>query len=195
MTAIKIAIFASGEGTNAQRLIDHFRTGNKAEVVLVVSNKADAPVLLRAQKAGIATLVLDRNSFFETELVSNFLLQRNIDLVVLAGFLWKIPGHLLRTFPNRIINIHPALLPKFGGKGMYGKYVHEAVLAAGEKESGISIHLVNENYDEGKILAQYHCPVEPSDTAESLAKKIHELEHRHFPPVIENYLTLLQPTH
>ena len=184
----KIAIFASGEGTNAQRIIDHFKDADAASVVLVVSNKPTANVLNRAKDSGIETLIIDRPSFYENERVIEKLKATGIDLVVLAGFLWMIPESLVKAFPDKIVNIHPALLPKFGGKGMYGMHVHKAVLEAKEKESGITIHFVNEKYDEGKIISQHSCTVLGNDTAETLAEKIHELEHAHFPGAIEKLL-------
>ena len=181
----RIAIFASGEGTNAQCIMDHFRNSAVGEVAWVVSSKSSAPVLERAKKAGIESRVLDRVHFYETDTIIKELKERKIDLIVLAGFLWMVPEYLIKAFPNAIINIHPALLPKFGGKGMYGMKVHEAVIASKEKESGISIHYVNEHYDEGKIISQFKCSVAENDTPELLAKKIHQLEHMHFANVIE----------
>jgi phosphoribosylglycinamide formyltransferase-1 len=181
----KIAIFASGEGTNAQRIIDHFNHSDKAAISLVVSNKASANVLARARKNGIETLVIDKAMFYETDQVINYLNDAGIDLIILAGFLWMIPESLIKALPEKIINIHPALLPKFGGKGMYGMNVHKAVIEAKEKRSGISIHFVNEHYDEGKIIAQHFCDVDENETAETLAKKIQALEHEFFPEVIE----------
>lgn len=183
-----VAIFASGEGTNAQTIIDYFKSSQKVKIALVVSNKSTANVLNRAKNNNIPTLIIDKHSFSETNDVIDVLKKSNIDLIVLAGFLWMIPENLIKAFPNKIVNIHPALLPKFGGKGMYGMNVHKAVIEAKEKESGISIHFVNEKYDEGKIIAQYKCEVLENDTAESLAQKIHQLEHEHFPKVIGNIL-------
>jgi phosphoribosylglycinamide formyltransferase-1 len=189
MNVKNIAIFASGEGTNAQRIIDHFRNSSNIHTALIVSNKPGAKVLERAKKENIPSLVLNRADFYESDRTIRELRSRNIDLVVLAGFLWMIPGNLVAAFPDRIINIHPALLPKFGGKGMYGMNVHKAVLQAEEKESGISIHFVNEKYDEGKIISQHSCKVEKDDTPETLAEKIRRLEHEHFPKVIEKLLS------
>lgn len=168
--------------------MDHFRDMDLAEVALVVSNKATAPVLDKAKAAGVPTLIITRSSFYESEEVIQQLQEMGIGLIILAGFLWKVPESLVKAFPDKIINIHPALLPKYGGKGMYGQHVHEAVVAAGEEESGISIHLVNEHYDEGRILAQFSCMLSPGETPESLAGKIHQLEHTHFPVVIENWI-------
>jgi phosphoribosylglycinamide formyltransferase 1 len=188
MNKKRIVLFASGEGTNAQNIIDHFRKGKVAEVALVVSNKPDAKVLERAKKAGIASLLIDRHSFYEQETVVDKLKAIGPDLIVLAGFLWMIPKNLIHAFPGRIINIHPALLPKFGGKGMYGINVHRAVLDAGEKETGISVHYVNDAYDEGEIIAQHTCKVVPGDSPEAIAKKVQQLEHEFFPRIIEGVL-------
>jgi phosphoribosylglycinamide formyltransferase-1 len=183
-----IAIFASGEGTNTQTIIDYFKSSKSIKIALVVSNKSTANVLNRAKNNSIQTLVIDKNSFYETNRVIDQLKAANIDLIVLAGFLWIIPENLVKAFPNKIVNIHPSLLPKFGGKGMYGMNVHKAVVDSKEKESGISIHYVNEHYDEGKIIAQYKCEVGENDTAEDLAKKIHQLEYDNFPKTIEQLL-------
>jgi phosphoribosylglycinamide formyltransferase-1 len=184
-----VAIFASGEGTNAQTIIDYFKSSKNIKIALVVSNKSTANVLNRAKNNNIPTLIIDKHSFFETNEIIDVLKKFNIDLIVLAGFLWMIPENLVATFPNKIVNIHPALLPKFGGKGMYGMNVHKAVIEAKEKESGISIHFVNEKYDEGKIIAQYKCEILENDTADILAEKIHRLEYNHFPKAIEILLT------
>jgi len=185
----KIAIFASGEGTNAQRIIDHFKSSAAVSVALVVSSKPTANVLNRAAASGIETYLLNRASFYESNAVIEKLKAAGIDLIVLAGFLWMIPESLIKAFPDKIVNIHPALLPKFGGKGMYGMHVHNAVIAAKEKESGITIHFVNERYDEGIIISQHNCAVAEDDTAEKLAEKIHGLEHAHFPAAIEKLLS------
>jgi phosphoribosylglycinamide formyltransferase-1 len=184
-----IAIFASGEGTNAQRIIDYFKSSTTVKVVLVVSNKSTANVLNRAKKEGVPTLLIDRAAFYESNTVIEKLRSINVDLIVLAGFLWIIPESLVKAFPNKIINIHPSLLPKFGGKGMYGMNVHEAVVRAKEKESGITIHYVNEHYDEGKIIERHRCNISENETAETLAAKIHQLEYDFFPHAIETILT------
>jgi phosphoribosylglycinamide formyltransferase-1 len=184
----RIAIFASGSGTNAERIMSHFNNHEFFEVTVVLSNKPEAFVLERAAKFNVATRVFDRKTFYESPEILDFLSGLGIDLIVLAGFLWLIPADLIRAFPDRIINIHPALLPEYGGKGMYGRHVHEAVIANGEKESGISIHYVNEVYDDGKIIFQGKCKVKPGDTPESLAERIHGLEYEHFPRVIEEIL-------
>jgi phosphoribosylglycinamide formyltransferase-1 len=182
----KIAIFASGSGTNAQRIIEYFKRHPSVSVDLVLSNNPEAFVLTRAGSAGIPAIVFSRKEFYETEKVLSILKERNITFIVLAGFLWLIPDYLLRAYRDKIVNIHPALLPGYGGKGMYGMRVHEAVIKSGDKESGITIHMVNEKYDEGQIIFQARCKVEPDDTPESLAKKIHALEYEHYPRSIES---------
>lgn len=184
-----IAIFASGEGTNAQNMINYFSKSEKATIALVVSNKASANVLNRAKNAGVETLLIDRPSFYDSDLTIEKLRSAKIDLIVLAGFLWLIPESLVKAFPDKIINIHPALLPKFGGKGMYGMSVHKAVVEAKEKESGITVHYVNEKYDEGKIIAQHKCKLEDRDTPETVAQKIHHLEYEFFPKAIEEVIS------
>jgi len=183
-----IAIFASGEGTNAQNIFDYFKDKKTIKVALVVSNKSTANVLNRAKTSTIPTLTINKEDFYETNKTIEQLTNYAIDVIILAGFLWIIPESLIKAFPNKIINIHPALLPKFGGKGMYGTNVHKAVIIAKEKESGISIHYVNEKYDEGKIIAQFKCPISENETSETLAKKIHALEHENYPKVIEQLL-------
>ncbi len=183
-----LAIFASGTGSNAQKIIDYFRAHPHIRVALVVSNKQDAPVLDIARANGIETIVLRRQDFYETEQLLQELRDRQIDFIVLAGFLWLIPPYLVRAFDRRIINIHPALLPKYGGKGMYGMHVHEAVKAADEHETGITIHYVNEKYDDGDIILQKKCVLAPEDTSQEIARKVQALEHRYFAPVIEQLL-------
>ncbi len=180
-----IAIFASGTGSNAAQIIRHFSGHASVRVGLVVCNKPGAGVLAVAAAHGIPVLLIEKEQFFRGNAYVDELKQYSIDFIVLAGFLWKVPVALIQAYPNRIINIHPALLPKYGGKGMYGMHVHEAVIAAGDKESGITIHYVNERFDEGKHIFQAHCTIDPSDTPESLAQKIHALEHTHFSRVIE----------
>lgn len=187
----KIAIFASGEGSNAQQLIDHFNNSKKARVALVVSNNPNAFVLERAKKAGIPALIIDKHSFINTTEVVDKLQSLKIDLIVLAGFLWLIPPALIKAFPNRIVNIHPALLPKFGGKGMYGMNVHRAVCQAGEKETGITVHYVNEHYDSGEIILQERCMLEPGDAPEAVSAKVRRLEHEHFPRAVERVIDSL----
>jgi len=187
----KIAVFASGNGSNAENIYEYFKKTPTVEVSLILTNNANAGVLERASRLNIPSFVFDRTDFYSSTKIVDVLESNGIDLVVLAGFLWLIPDKLINTFPNKIINIHPALLPKYGGKGMYGDNVHKAVVANGEKESGITIHLVNEHYDEGKILFQAKCDVTPNDTYEDVANKIHTLEYEHFPEVIEKVLKAL----
>lgn len=184
----RIAIFASGSGSNAQKIMEHFKYSQNAEVALVLSNNQDAYVLQRADNFEIPTHVFDKHEFFQTDEVVEVLKRLEIDLVVLAGFLWLVPQNLLKAFPNKIINIHPALLPKFGGKGMYGDNVHRAVLQAGEQEHGITIHFVNENFDEGEIIYQARFRVESDDTLEIIKFNGQQLEHQHYPKVIENLI-------
>lgn len=187
MSSFRIAILASGSGTNAERIIHHFKDHEKVSVAIVLSNKADAYVLTRAAKANVPSQVFDRAQFKSGE-VLQVLKDHQVTHVVLAGFLWLIPDELIKTYPDRIINIHPALLPKYGGKGMYGSKVHEAVRSANDSETGITIHLVNEHYDEGKILFQARTSVAPSDSPDQIADKVHALEYQHYPEVIENWI-------
>lgn len=187
----KIAIFASGAGTNAQNVIEYFQDHKTVTVALVLSNRKDAYVLDRAANLGVPAFVFTREEFYETEVVMDRLQDNQVDFIVLAGFLWLIPEKLLKCYSGRMINIHPALLPKYGGKGMYGRYVHEAVINNKERESGISIHYVNEKYDEGEIIFQARCPVKNEDTPESLAERVHQLEYEHFPKVIEQCIERL----
>jgi phosphoribosylglycinamide formyltransferase 1 len=187
----KIAILASGSGTNAENIIKYFSTRNSAKVALVLSNKREAYVLQRAAALNIKSLFFDHNDFYTSGKVLAYLLEYKIELIVLAGFLWLVPDNILKEFKGRIINIHPALLPKYGGKGMYGDRVHKAVLANNDRESGITIHYVNSSYDEGNIIFQAKCKVEPSDTEETLASRVHALEYKHFPEVIESLINNL----
>jgi len=182
----RIAIFASGSGTNAENIIKYFSTRNKAKVELVLSNKREAYVLQRAEALGVNTHFFDRDDFYSGTKVLDILHKNKIDFIVLAGFLWLIPANILDEYQRRIINIHPALLPKYGGKGMYGERVHRAVIENRETESGITIHYVDSRYDEGDIIFQASCRVEPDDTPETLASKIHELEYKYFPVVIDD---------
>lgn len=186
----KIALFASGSGSNVENIATYFSNQPNVKIELVLSNNPNAYVLERCKTLNIESYVFNRTDFYNSNKVSEILLGRNIDLIVLAGFLWLIPEHLVQAFPNKIINIHPALLPKFGGKGMYGQHVHEAVIANREAESGITIHYVNEKYDEGVPLFQAKVSLEPNETANSLAEKIHQLEYDHFPRVIASILKL-----
>jgi phosphoribosylglycinamide formyltransferase 1 len=181
----KIAVFASGAGTNTAGIIHHFLHHPTITVSLIVSNKPDAAVLNIAASENVPSLVIEKEKFLRGNAYVDELKQAGIDWIVLAGFLWKIPDLLIHAWRGRIINIHPALLPKHGGKGMYGRFVHEAVINAGEKESGITIHFVDENYDNGDIIFQASCPVLENDTADSLAKRIRILEHLHYPEIIE----------
>jgi len=183
----RIVILASGSGTNAENIIKYFNLNDLITVVQVLSNKKDAKVHERSKKLKINSLSFNRDDFYTSDVVLN-MLKKNADYVILAGFLWKIPSNIIEAFPNKIINIHPALLPKYGGKGMYGMHVHDAVVANKEKESGITIHYLNENYDEGAIIFQAKIPVKTSDSAEDVAKKIHKLEYEHFPKIIEKVI-------
>ncbi len=184
----KIAIFASGSGTNAQRIIEYFKGHSFISVDLILSNNPEAFVLTRTKSAGIPTVIFTRKEFYETEKVLTILKDRQITFIVLAGFLWLIPGYLLREYADRIVNIHPALLPGYGGKGMYGMRIHESVIHSGDKETGITIHMVNERYDEGQIIFQARCDVEANESPESLAQKVHALEYEHYPRIIESVL-------
>jgi phosphoribosylglycinamide formyltransferase-1 len=188
----RIAIFASGSGSNAQKIIEYFQENPEIEVSLVLSNNPEAYVLERASGLGVPSYVFDRQLFYETDQVHDILRDIGIDFIVLAGFLWLVPANLLKSWPKRIINIHPALLPKFGGKGMYGDRVHKAVIEAGEKETGITIHYVNAVYDDGEIIFQEKFEILPDDTVESIAERVHVMEHRHFPEVIEKLLLKIE---
>lgn len=185
---IKLAIFASGNGSNFQAIAEYFAKHPSIQISHLFCNKPDAYVIKRAQNLGIAYTAFNKTEFYSSDYVLNQLHQTKTDWIVLAGFLWLIPQPIIEVFRDKIINIHPALLPAFGGKGMYGHKVHEAVIASGNTKSGITIHLVDEVYDNGKTLFQATCPVLPTDTAESLAEKIHKLEHTHFPAAIERTL-------
>lgn len=183
-----IVIFASGSGTNTQNLIQYFQQSEFAEVVLVLSNKKDAKVLNRSKNLNIRSLHFSKTSLFSSEGVLKLLKEVNADYIILAGFLLKFPALILKEFPNRVINLHPALLPKYGGKGMYGNHVHKAVVANKEKKTGITIHYVNENYDEGAIIFQKSVALSEKDTSEMVAEKIHELEYKWFPKVVEKLI-------
>ena len=182
----RIAIFASGSGTNAQKIMEYFENHDLAEVVLILSNNANAGVLDRAKKFDVPTYVFDKATFTQSEDVKQVLINKETDWVILAGFLWLVPEYMIKAFPDRIINIHPALLPKYGGKGMYGMRVHETVSQAGDTETGISIHYVNQQYDEGQIIFQAKCQIKPGEDPLLIAEKIHLLEHEFFPKVIED---------
>lgn len=183
-----IVIFASGAGTNAENIIRYFSNEKKAKVVLVLSNKPQAKVLERAAALGVDVFFFDRRQFYETEEVLFILQRRNTDLIVLAGFLWLVPQRIIEAYKGRIVNIHPAILPGFGGRGMYGDRVHKAVLDARCSESGITIHFVNEHYDSGDIIFQARCPVLPGDDADTLASRVHALEYEHYPAVISSII-------
>lgn len=183
-----IAIFASGAGSNALKIMQYFEQHPTISVDLLISNKPGAGVIHHAEKQGVPVLLIEKDRFFRGDAYIPVLQQHRISFIALAGFLWKIPASLIAAYPNKMVNIHPALLPKFGGKGMYGENVHRAVLDSGEKESGISIHLVNEHFDEGKVIFQSSCPIEPNETPHSLAQKVHQLEYANYPQVIEAFV-------
>lgn len=189
---LNIAIFASGGGSNARKIIEYFKDSPDVSVALVVCNKQNAGVLDIARDYGIPSHLINRKSFYETGELLNVLRDKEIQFLVLAGFLWLIPAYLVKAFPKRIVNIHPALLPKYGGKGMYGIHVHEAVKAAGDSESGITIHMVNEHYDEGDIVFQARCTLEANDEPSDIARKVLALEHRHFPEVIRDLVSKIR---
>lgn len=184
----RIAIFASGSGTNAEEIFKKFENHPDAEVCMLLSNNAHAYVLQRAAKYDIPSTIFNRDTFRNSMEIVDLLKSEKIDLVVLAGFMWLFPENLIKALPNQIINIHPALLPKYGGKGMYGMHVHEAVKNNAEKETGITIHYVNKRYDEGQIIFQASCSLSREDTPETIADKVHSLEHEHYPQVIENLI-------
>jgi phosphoribosylglycinamide formyltransferase-1 len=184
---VQVAIFASGAGSNTQKIIDHFRKNNFIKISLIVCNKPGAGVLDIADRENVPTLLINREQFFSDGYL-DILKKNKIDFIVLAGFLWKIPSALINAYRNKVINIHPALLPKHGGKNMYGSHVHEAVIASGSKESGITIHYVDEHYDNGDIIFQAKCNVDENETPETLAQKIHLLEYENFPVVIEDVI-------
>lgn len=186
----RIGIFASGTGSNTARIIDYFRHHETIAVVLIVCNKPDAGVLSIASKEKIPTMVVEKDKFFNGNGYVPELIQHGIVFIVLAGFLWKIPESIINAFRNAIINIHPAILPAYGGKGMYGMNVHSAVLQSGDAETGITIHYVDEHYDNGDIIFQEHCSISQDDTPQSLAQKVHLLEYEHYPRVIEQVLSL-----
>lgn len=182
---INIAIFASGSGSNAENLMQYFEHHTNIRVACILSNKSDAFVLERAKKYHIPTKIFDKKEFYESQAIAEYLLHEKIDFIVLAGFLWLVPDNLIHAFPKKIINLHPALLPKYGGKGMYGMNVHKAVFENQEKVTGITIHFASDVYDEGEIIFQVSCPLMPDDTPERIAHKIHELEHEHLPKIVE----------
>jgi phosphoribosylglycinamide formyltransferase 1 len=186
---VNAAVFASGEGTNAENLFRYFANDPRIRIKLVVTNRDNAGVIARAEKYRKSVQIISKTALLEyTSQFIDFLKVEKIDLIILAGFLLKLPEAFIAAFPGKIINIHPSLLPKYGGKGMYGLKVHEAVINNGDKESGITIHLVNEEYDSGEIILQEKCPVYPHDTPETLAERIHQLEHEFFPKAVERFL-------
>lgn len=184
----RIVFFASGNGTNVQQITEYFANNQQVEISYLFCNNADAYVLERAKNLHIPSMIINKQSFYESDMVLEKINQIHPDLIVLAGFLWLVPASLIAAYPHKIINIHPALLPKFGGKGMYGHHVHEAVVAAKEQQTGITIHYVNEHYDKGDTIFQTTCPVLPTDTADDVAAKIHLLEKEYFPQVIDKIL-------
>ena len=184
-----IVLFASGNGTNAENIIRYFQENKIADILEVLTNNPQAGVIDRAKKLNVPVRVFTRNDFLAPEKLIRHLTELKTDLIVLAGFLWKIPTVLIRQFPEKMINLHPALLPEFGGKGMYGLHVHEAVIAAGKEKSGITIHYVDENYDKGEIIFQAETKVLETDTATSLAERIHQLEYKYFPCIIEKIVS------
>ena len=186
-----IAIFASGSGSNAENIANYFADSDYAQVSVIVANNPNAYVLERAKKLGIESITVTKSQFMEADTLIAELKERNIDFIVLAGFLLLVPQKYIDAYPGRIVNIHPALLPKHGGKGMYGSHVHESVVAAGDTESGITIHLIDGNYDKGTTFFQATCPVLPTDTPDDVAQKVHALEYEHFPHVIEKILHTL----
>lgn len=187
-----LVVLASGSGSNAENIIRFFKLSKNVKVSYLLSNRPDAYALQRAKALGVNAMVFNRDDFYNNGKVANFLREEQPDLIVLAGFLWLVPQEIIKNFPNRIINIHPALLPKYGGKGMYGDKVHRAIIENGERESGITIHFVNEKYDEGSTIFQARCTISADETASSLAEKIHNLEHEHFPRVIQQVLESLE---
>ncbi len=189
-----IAIMASGSGTNAENIIKYFSNKKTVKVKLVLSNRREAFVLKRAEALNVKTGFFEYNDFYTSGKVLDLLMKNRIDFVVLAGFLWLVPENILEKYEGRIINIHPALLPRYGGKGMYGEKVHKAVIENHDMESGITIHFVNRHYDEGDIIFQARCRVEPSDTPETLAARVHVLEYEHYPEVIERLILNMQDT-
>lgn len=188
----RLAIFASGSGSNAEKIAEYVAANAAIDVSLILTNNPKAGVIDRARRLHIPVVSFDRQTFYDSERIVELLKNQAIDLVVLAGFMWLIPASLVQAFPQRIVNIHPALLPKYGGKGMYGHFVHEAVVAAGEPESGITIHYVNERYDEGDVIFQASCSVERGDTPDDVARKVQVLEHQYYPKIVEELVSQLQ---
>ncbi|MDD6853559.1 MAG: phosphoribosylglycinamide formyltransferase [Prevotella sp.] len=185
----RIAIFASGNGTNCENIIRYFQAKGDAEIAFVLSNKADAYALVRARRLGVKTVVMTRDTFNDESAVMELMRREHVGFIVLAGFLLLVPPFLIDAFDHRMVNIHPALLPKYGGKGMYGRHVHEAVKAAGESETGMTVHWVTREYDSGAIIAQYKTAISPTDTVDDIAAKEHELEMKYFPEVIDRIIS------
>ncbi len=188
MKTKRLVLFASGSGSNVENIVLYFHNEPNVTIAAVLTNKRDAKVLDRCNNLNINGLYFNRNAFFKTDCMLDILKTLNPDLIVLAGFLWKMPENIIRSFPDKIINIHPALLPKYGGKGMYGSHVHQAVKDSGDTETGITIHYVNENYDEGAIIVQEKVAIKSNDTTEKIAEKVHALEYEHFPKTIAKLL-------
>lgn len=185
----RIAIFASGNGTNCENIIRYFQAKGDAEIAFVLSNRADAYALVRARRLGVKTVVMTRDTFNDESAVMELMRREHVGFIVLAGFLLLVPPFLIDAFDHRMVNIHPALLPKYGGKGMYGRHVHEAVKAAGESETGMTVHWVTREYDSGAIIAQYKTAISPTDTVDDIAAKEHELEMKYFPEVIDRIIS------
>ena len=185
MTKIKLALFASGSGSNALNIIDHFSNHPSVEIGFILSNKSEAPIVEKAKLKGVKVLVFSNDEVADGNFLSQLCIENGIHYIVLAGYLRKIPAELLQNYSEKMINVHPALLPKFGGQGMYGNNVHKAVVEAREKETGITIHFVNEHFDEGRMIAQFHCVLNETDTVETVQAKVQNLEHAYFPFVIE----------
>lgn len=184
----KIAIFASGSGTNAEKFFEKFKDHPEAEVSVLLTNNPKAGVIARAERFGIPAKIFDKPTFTQTDQIVHYLQEIGVEFIVLAGFMWLVPANLIQAFPNRMVNIHPALLPAYGGKGMYGMYVHQAVKEAGEKSTGITIHYVNEKYDDGQIVFQTSCIIDTEDTPEDIANKVHALEYQYYPKVVEELI-------
>ena len=189
MSKKHIAIFASGSGSNARKILEYFEDREDVKVALIISNKRNAGVLQHAKEFNVPSLTMNRAFFYNTQAILGTLQSEKIDLIVLAGFLWLVPQYLIAAYPQKIVNIHPALLPKYGGKGMYGHHVHKAVQANGEKESGMTIHFVNEHYDEGGHIFQAKCKLDEGDSADEIAKKVLKLEHTHYARVVDDLLS------
>lgn len=184
----KVSLFASGSGTNVENIINYFKDHESIKIDSVYTNNQDAYVIKRCRRLNVDSYTFNRFDLYESDNVISVLRERQVDFIALAGFLWLLPQTIINLYPNRIINIHPALLPKYGGQGMYGKKVHEAVINNGETESGITVHYINEKYDDGDIIFQANCEVLPDDTPDSLAERVHELEYAHYPKIIEKML-------